>query len=455
MVRKQTDLTEGPIIKKLIFFALPLLAGSLVQQLYNTVDLIFVGNFINKSASAAIGASSLLITCLIGFFGGMGVGSGVVISQIYGSGDRNKLSRAIHNTAALILAGGALMMVIGYVFAPLFLRLLRTPVSIQGSAVGYLRIYFLSFLSVVAYNFGSGALRALGDSKSPLYAQIFGGLLNVAADYLFIRVFDNGVNGVAWATLISQSAAAAYVIVRMRGLDPSYALRLQKIAFDREILKRVLDIGIPAGAQSLVITLSNVMVQYHINSFGEDAIAAFTAYFKVELIIYLPIVALGQAIMTFAGQNMGAGNWERVKKGTVTCAIISIALAIITAAAALPAGGYLFRMFIKEESVINLGRQIIGITFPFYFVYPLLQVFGDSMRGVGRSKVPMIIILINICLARTALLFIIVPYIPNVRGVAAVYPITWTLTAVCMVVYYLRFHKNTEMQNKEEMSFEA
>ncbi|MBQ8974882.1 MAG: MATE family efflux transporter, partial [Oscillospiraceae bacterium] len=364
------DLTTGAISKKLILFALPLLVGSLVQQLYNTVDLIFVGNFIDKSASAAIGASSLLVTCLVGFFGGMSVGSGVVISHIYGARDEKQLSRAIHNTAALCLAGGLALMAAGYALAPVYLRLIRTPENIQVSAVGYLRIYFLSILSVVTYNFGSGALRALGDSKSPLYAQLIGGVMNVAMDYLFIRVFNNGVNGVAWATLISQTSAAAVVVYRLVRLDPSYALRVKKIAFHRDLLKKVISIGVPAGAQSLVITLSNVMVQYHINSFGEDAIAAFTAYFKVELIIYLPIVALGQAAMTFAGQNMGAGNWERVRKGTVRCAVISMALAAVTAAAALPLGARLFRLFNKEPAVIELGRQIIGVTFPFYFLYP-------------------------------------------------------------------------------------
>ena len=446
----KTDLTTGSIGKKLILFALPLLAGSLVQQLYNTVDLIFVGNFINKSASAAIGASSLLITCLVGFFGGMGVGSGVVISQIYGSKDKKKLCNAIHNTAALILASGILMMAIGYVFSPVFLRLLHTPESIQDSAVAYLRIYFLSFLSVTAYNFGSGVLRATGDSVSPLYAQIIGGLANVVMDYLFIRVFDNGVNGVAWATLISQTTAAAYIIIRLIRLDEAYALRLRKIAFDKTILKKVFGIGLPAGTQSLVITLSNVMVQYHINSFGEDAIAAFTAYFKVELILYLPIVAFGQAVMTFSGQNMGAGNWDRVKKGTVTCAVISMAIAALTAVICLPFGYYLFRLFIKEESVILLGCQIIRITFPFYFIYSVLQIFGDSMRGVGKSKVPMIIILVNICLIRTVLLFLIVPRIPSVRSVAAAYPVTWALTAVCMLIYYFHFHKNREKRQLKE-----
>ena len=435
------DLTEGPIAKKLILFALPLLVGSLVQQLYNTVDLIYVGNFIGKSASAAIGASSLLITCLVGFFGGMSVGSGVVISQIFGAKDYKQLSKAVHNTLALSLAGGLALMAIGYVVAPWFIRVINTPESIRTAAVGYLRIYFLSFFSVVSYNLGSGVIRAIGDSKTPLYAQIIGGLTNVAMDYIFVRVFENGINGVAWATLISQSVAAGFILWRMSRLDPVYALRVKKIAFDRAILKEVLRIGIPAGAQSLVITLSNVVVQYHINSLGEDAIAAFTAYFKVELLIYHPIVALGQANMTFSGQNKGAGKMERVRRGTRQCTLISMALAIVTAAVALPLGGVLFRVFNKEPDVIALGRQIIAVTFPFYFLYSVLQIVGDSMRGVGRSKGPMLIILINICVIRTALLFLIVPRVQDIRGVAAAYPVTWALTAICMLIYYLHYHK--------------
>ena len=227
-------------------------------------------------------------------------------------------------------------------------------------------------------------------------------------------------------------------------IDQRYSLRLKDLGFDKDILKEIVRIGVPAGAQSLLITLSNVMAQYHINSLGEDAIAAFTAYFKVELIIYHPIVALGRATMTFTGQNMGAGRMDRVRKGTVYTAIISMVLASVTAIASLPFGGALFRIFNKEASVIALGRQIIGVTFPFYFIYSILQIFGDSMRGVGESKVPMIIVMVNICIIRTALLFLIVPKVMDIRGVAVCYPITWALTSVCMFIYYLSYHRKDE-----------
>ncbi len=441
MAGKTKNLTSGPIGKSLLLFAIPLLVGTLIQQLYNTVDLIFVGNFIGKSASAAIGASSLLISCLIGFFNGMSVGSGVVVSQIFGAGDRPRLSKAVHNTMALALAGGLGLMIAGYLLAPVYLRLIRTPEHLQPDAAGYLRIYFLSFSSVVVYNFGAGILRALGNSKSPLQAQLFGGLMNVAMDWLFIRVLQDGVRGVAWATLISQTAAAAVILYKIRHLDEDCAFRPKKLRFDKDILRQVIGIGLPAGIQALVITLSNVFVQSQINGFGEDAIAAFTAYFKVESLIYAPILALGSAIMTFAGQNKGAGNYERIRTGTIRCLMISMVLAETTALLCIPLGGILFRLFNREPEVIALGRQIIQTTFPFYFIYSILQIFAESMRGVGKSRVPMIIILTNICLIRTVLLSIVVPMSPSVRTVAAADPITWALTSVCMAAYYFSWHR--------------
>lgn len=439
---KVNDLTEGKIARKLILFAVPMLLSSLVQQLYNTVDLIFAGNFIGKSASAAIGASSLLISCLVGFFGGMSVGSGVVVANIYGAKAEIKLEKAVHNAVALCLVGGLLFMGLGMVLAPFYLRAVNTPGELQESAATYLRIYMLSFPALFLYNIGSGVLRALGDSKSPLTAQFIGGFVNIAIDYVFIRVFSNGINGVAWATLISQSVAAAITLYNLRRLPGVYALKYRKIRFEKNILKDVITIGVPAGLQSLVITVSNVMAQYFINSFGEDSIAAFTAYFKIELIIYLPIVAFGQAVMAFSGQCKGAEDYSRIRKGTGICLLISMMAAGITAVSALFGGEALFRIFNREPSVIETGCSLIRITFPFYPVYCIFQILGDSLRGCGRVKQPMWIVMFNICVARTVLLYLLVPYTGKLQSVAAVYPVTWALTSLCMAVYFVNYHKN-------------
>lgn len=435
------NFTQGSIWKSLLLFALPLLASSLVQQLYNTVDLIFVGREIGKSASSAIGASSLFVTCLVGFFGGMSVGSGIVIAQVFGSGRIDRLKKAIQTAVALSLAGSALLMALGYLLAPGFLTMMRTPGELMESASGYLRIYFISLPAIVTYNICAGALRALGDSRSPLYAQLIGGLLNVALDALFLLAFKGGVIEVAWATVIAQTVAAVIVAHRLTKLDSAYALSLRCIGFDREILGSILKNGIPAGIQSLLITLSNVMAQYHINALGVDAIAAFTNYFKVELIIYLPIVAFGQAIMTFSAQNTGAGNLVRTRRGTRVCLLMSMALAAGSSVLALIFGAQLFGIFTREAEVVALGLKIIAVSFPFYFIYSILQVLGDSMRGSGKTAPPMYIIMFNLCIIRTALLFILVPRFQTIQSVAVTYPVTWALTSLCMAAYYLYFHK--------------
>ena len=432
------DLTTGSIWKKIVLFALPLLLSSLVQQLYNTVDLIFAGNLIDSNASAAIGMSGMLITCLVGFFGGMSVGAGVVIARSYGNEDYDGLRRAIHSTVALCGIGSILLLVLGEVLTPIYLRLVHTPDALLSMAMEYLRIYFISMPAIVFYNLCSGMLRSLGDSRSTLVAQVAGGLFNVLADWLFIARLHCGVAGAAWATLISQTISSAYVVYQLKKLDGPYALKLSQVHLDRGVLRETLRIGIPAGIQSLVITLSNVFVQYHINRLGGSAIAALTAYFKIELIVYFPIMALGQAMMTFVGQNMGAGKPERVRLGMWECLGVGIGLSLLLSALGLLGGRLLFSAFYSDEVAIALGLRIMATTFPFYFIYCFLEIPGDALRGMGESGRPMLIVIINMCLLRTALLFMIVTRWPDVCGIAVCYPITWMVTGACMMVCWLK-----------------
>jgi putative MATE family efflux protein len=432
------NLTEGVIWKQLLLFTLPLLGSSLIQQLYNTVDLIFVGNFIGKEAAAAVGAGSLVITCLVGFFTGLSVGAGVIGAQSFGRKSGDDLQRTVHTAVAVSFLGGALLMAVGYIGAPYFLEWMNTPQDIMIASLSYIRIYFFSLISIVTYNMGSGILRAVGDSKSPLIYQIVGGLANVVLDALFLVVLGYGVDGAAWATLFSQTIAAGCVLIHLSRASGAYHLSWAKIRIDKGVLYRILYVGIPVGLQSMVITLSNVFVQYFINGFGVDAIAAFASYFKVELVIYLPIVAFGQAITTFAAQNMGAGKIKRIREGTRVCLMMGLTLTVVSSAAMLIFGRQAFWVFIKDYSVIACGMRIIQTSFPFYFLYVVQEVLGDSIRGAGKSTPPMIIVLLNICVLRTILLFIIVPFYHDVRGVAMTYPITWATTTACMAVYYLK-----------------
>lgn len=324
----ERNLTEGIIWKQLLLFALPLLGSSFIQQLYNTVDLLFVGNLLEKEATAAVGASSLVITCIVGFFTGLSVGTGVIVSLALGAGEKKKIEDTIHTAMGLSLAGGAVLSVIGIALAEPFLRWMNTPEEILPAAVSYARIYFLSMIPIVTYNMNSGILRALGNSKMPMLIQFAGGIVNIIMDYVSIRYWHMGVDGVAWATMGSQGAAALLSVLSLMRGERGYRLRWKKLRIQGSIFQEILKLGVPAGLQSMVITLSNVFIQYAINGFGVDEIAAFAAYFKVELLIYLPIVAFGQAMMTFSGQNAGAGKPERVKHNTVGFRIISLIICL-------------------------------------------------------------------------------------------------------------------------------
>ena len=297
---KQHNLTQGSIGKGILVFLLPLLASTLIQQLYNTVDLIFVGKFCSTEATAAIGASSLIITCLIGFFNGMAVGTNVVAAHIYGKQDKKGLKNVIQTVFMIGLIGGLIVTIIG--------------------------IYSLSMISVVIYNLLCGILRAIGDSKSPMMFQIFGGIVNVIADFIFIVILKMDVQGAAIATLLSQTLTAVLTIRYFYKRSEEPKLHFTMRIFDKKIFKKILMIGIPAGVQSIVITLSNIIIQSQINSFGVDAIAAFTAYFKIELILYLPIIVLGQALVSFVGQNYGAKQYDRINKGVKYSMIVSVVI---------------------------------------------------------------------------------------------------------------------------------
>lgn len=434
------NLSEGPIGKSLILFALPLLGSSLIQQLYSTFSLIFVGHILGKEASAAVGASSLLVSCVVGFFTGMSVGSGIVAAKFFGSGNETSLKKAIQTSMTVSLAGGAFLAVLGYLLTPFLLGLLNTPAGILDQAADYLRFYFLSLVSLVSYNMGAGILRALGNSKSPMVYQLIGGLSNIGTNALFIWFLDWGLKGAAIAILFSQTLAAVLVLRRLTKLDSAYSLTFRKILIDTTIFKKILYIGIPAGVQSMVITLSNLIVQYHINGLGVDSIAAFTAYFQVELSIYLPILAFGQAATTFTSMNIGAGKTDRVRQGVKTGLAISICTTIGLSLITLLLSAKAFALFSNDADVIAIGRRLAFIAFPFYFFYAILEVLGSTIRGAGKTLPPMVIVLLNLCLLRTALLYPVMEFFPSASSVIAVFPLSWAGAALCLWLYYRKVH---------------
>lgn len=442
MKNNSHTLTKGSVGKGILLFALPLLGSSLIQQLYSTVDLIFVGQLLGTKASAAIGASGLIVTCMIGFFNGMAVGTNVFAARHYGAKRFERLKKLMQTIFWTGIIGGLLLTVIGLVLSPVFLTWMGTPESIFPLAVRYLRIYMASMISVVSYNLLSGVLRALGDSRTPMLYQFFGGIINVFADFIFLYVFHMGVEGTAFATLFSQTFAAIGVMIHLYRLKKPYALRIRFSDCSLKEFTDILKVGVPAGVQSIIITLSNIIIQSQINTLGVTSVASFTVYFRVELIIYLPIVALGQAVVSFIGQNYGAGNWERIKKGNRLCIFGGSVITFSACILLIIAMPVILNVFTKDAAVAAQTLEIVKVTFPFYFFYTVLECFSSNLRGFGKAFLPMIVTVISFCGFRIIALFALMAKNPSPDKVALSYPISWGIAAAAMAILYVRNNRN-------------
>lgn len=433
---KSNDLTTGSISKGLFLFALPLLGSSLIQQLYNTVDLVFVGNFVGKEASAAVGSTSLLTVCIIGFFNGLGVGVGVITSQFFGAKQPKDVRDTIQTAAGLTLAGSVIVTILGLLLSPVFLGWMQIPEDIMGLSLTYIRIYFLSIFSIVSYNVSAGILRAVGDSRSPMIYQLIGGIANIAGDAFFICVMDIGVAGAALATLLSQTLAAVLTIRHLCRLPEEYRLYFHRIRINLQTAKRIFVIGIPEAFRSMLITFANLIVQTQINTLGVDSMAAYAAYSKAEGFLYLPQWAVGQANTIFVGQNLGARKIDRVEKSTRTALLMAIGITLCVSALTLIFPMQVFRMFSSDMDIVALGAKIGTTTFGFYFLYAIVEVLSGTIRGAGKSTPPMVISVINMCGVRIVALHIIMMFFHTVNEIAIVFPITWVTTALSVFLYY-------------------
>ncbi len=433
------DLTRGPILGRIILFALPLLGSSLIQLLYSTVDLIFVGQFLGTESAASIGASDLLITCLVGFFTGMAVGTNVITARYFGAGDHEKLRKLIHTLFLAGFFGGVLLVLFAELFAPFFLRWMGTPDKIYGLAIRYLRIYVLSMASVVLYNLLSGIIRAMGDSRTPMLLQLAGGLLNIAADYFFIAYLHMGVEGTAIATVLSQTFAAVCVIGYLMKMNEDYRLHLFSRVFDAGELKKVLKVGVPSGIQSIIITLSNIIIQSQINTLGVKEIASFTVYFKAENMLWLPLLALGQASVSFVSQNYGAGKWDRIRKGNRITIFGGSLFTFAEAMLLLLLAPLIVGVFTRDPAVAALTVQEMRVTYPLYFMGTVIEILSSNMRSFGKAIYPMAIVIFSYCGVRVMVLFHFMHVYHNVRGVAFCYPISWTCAMVLLILAYRKF----------------
>ena len=438
MEKTKNGITEGVIWKQLLLFFFPILIGTFFQQLYNTVDTIIVGQFVGTEALAAVGTTGTVINLLVGFFVGVASGATVIISQYFGANDRENLSKSVHTSMALAVAGGVVIMVIGIVTARPTMLAMGVPDDIMDDAVLYMNVYYLGIIGNLIYNIGTGVLRAIGDSRMPLYVLIVCCLANVILDLLFVVVFHWGVFGVAFATILSQLISAVLLMIRLMGTQEAYRVELCKIRFHKDILKNVVRIGLPAGLQSVMYSFSNILIQASINSFGTTAIAAWAAIGKIDGFIWMVMNAFGIAVTTFAGQNFGARQYDRMKR----CTRVGLGMCLGTIIA-LSALLFIFRyqllmFFTGDAEVVNIGAQFYLVLAPSYFTFVFIEILSGAIRGAGEALQPMLITCIGVCGLRVVWILLVVPYWHTMQMVAMNYPVSWVITAVIFVIYYLR-----------------
>ncbi len=431
-------MTSGSIGKRMMFFALPLLLGNLFQQLYNTVDSLIVGNFLGSSALAAVSSSGILIFMLIGFLSGISAGAGVVISQYFRAEDVPNIQRAVHTTVAFGIAAGLLMTIVGILLSPQILAWMGTPESVMPESISYLQIYFSGSLGFVLYNVFVGILQAVGDSRHPLYYLMVSSVINLVLDILFIGFFHTGVGGAALATVISQVFSAILCFVQLLRTKESYQLRLSSIRFDLPMLGRIIRIGLPSGVQNSIIAFANVVVQSYINAFGEMAMAGYGAYTKIEGFAFLPINSFTMAMTTFVGQNLGAGQTERTRKGARFGILVTVVMAELIGVIVMLFAPQLIAAFDSTPAVVQFGVEKARTAALFYCLLAYSHSVASVIRGAGKAVVSMLIMMTFWCVVRVAFLAVSIPFTHSVLMVYAVYPLTWALSSVAFFFYYRR-----------------
>ena len=437
-LRGKADLLHGPVLQNMLRFALPILAGTLLQQLYSMVDAVVVGQFVGKTALAAVGGSAVaIINLLLNFFVGLCSGAAIVVAQYYGAHDHENVSRAVHTATLLAVWVGAIMTVIGVCFAPGLLSALDTPEDTMQYSIDYMRWYFAGMIPTMIYNMGSSILRAMGDSKRPLYYLIISSLTNIVLDLLFIGGFGWGVWAAAVATTISQAVSMVLCLIHLMKKGTIYQLKPKELRIDGEMLGQIVRYGLPSGVQNSVIGFANVIVQSNINSFGKVAMAAYGAYSKLEGFAFLPVTSFTMALTTFVGQNLGAGLHDRAKQGSRFGIIASVVIAELIGVTMYLLAPQLVAFFSPTPDVIALGTRQMRTTALFFCLLAYSHAVASICRGAGKAFVPMVIMLLFWCVVRITYITIVMRIIHEIQYIYMAYPITWSLSSI---VYFLYYH---------------
>ena len=442
------DMTQGMIPKLVMQYAVPMMLGNLFQILYNTVDSIVVGNYVGTQALAAVGSTGMIIGMTVAFFNGFSLGAGVIIGKYFGAKEFEKLHRTVETTITMALVLCAVLTAVGTAAVKPLLRLMDTPEDVLPQATRYLRIYYMGISGLLMYNIGSAIVRAVGDTKRPLYFLILTSLLNIVLDILFVIVFQTGVAGVAYATIISQFVSALLVLRLLTVSQDFYHLRWNELGLDWEIFRQIVSVGIPTGLQSVISQLSNVFVQSYINAFGSSCMAGWSCYNKVEQFVFQPVQSISATATAFVSQNIGAEKWERADRGTFVVAIVGVLFVAVFGLPVMFLAEYVIRLFTSDTAVVAFGVLFIQTNGIFIFFNCVNFVFAGALRGMGDSRAPMIIMILNFVVFRQLYLFLLSPCtISTPQLVGLGYPVGWVGACLLEVIYYLR--KRRHMAEKQ------
>lgn len=431
------DMTTGPILSQVILFSLPLMLGNLFQMLYNTVDSVVVGRFVSTEALAAVGSTAMIVNIMVFFFNGFSVGAGVVIARHFGARDMKKLHTAVETTMALTFVICLLFTIIGLVWVRPMLRLMATPEDVMTDAAVYLRIYFAGISGLLVYNIGSGILRAVGDSTRPLMFLALTSILNIILDLVFVIVFHGGIAGVAYATILSQFISAGLTLLLLTRSRDIYRLVWRDLHIDPAVTRQIFSVGMPAGIQSVITSISNVFVQSYINYFGSACMAGWSCYNKLDQFMMLPMQSMSMASTTFVGQNMGAGNEERANRGTFITVAFTEAVMVFVAIALFVLAAPATALFTQDQSVIDYGVLFLRANVFFILFNCVNHVLAGGLRGRGDARGPMVIMLSCFVVLRQIYLFIMTRFVANTPFVVGFgYPVGWVSCCIIEIAYF-------------------
>lgn len=432
--KSSANMTEGPIAKSILMFAIPIFIGQLLQQLYNMADAWVIGNFADNDAFAAVSSAGSVTMLIVGLFNGISVGGGVIISKYYGAGDKEKIVKAIHTNFLFGIIASVLSTVIGLLCVPTILNFMNIPESVLPNSLSYFRIYFAGVSTVIMYNICMSIMRALGDSVHPLYYLMFSSVVNVVLDLLFVAVFHWGVAGAGIATVIAQGMSVVFCIVKMCRSKEYTRLDFRKLRFEKEVMLEVIKQGLPTGIQSSVISIGNLTVQSNINSFGSFAMAGVGAYSKIEGFVFLPIVSMSMALPTYISQNLGAHKYDRAKKGGVFGILFGVITAEIFGVLIYINAPTLLRIFVDTTESVAYGMIHVRVTALFFCLLAFTHCCAGVLRGCGKAFIPMITMLAFWCGVRVIYVTSILKVIPEFQMISWAYPLTWSLSSIVLFI---------------------